>query len=105
MAARAAFPNVLKSEGPFVAIGHSQGGSATWAFAERQVARLLKGYRGAVAIAPPTRMIDQISRALADPSRPGAATSIGAAPKLIAAVTAQFPAYNFSGLTPLARDR
>jgi hypothetical protein len=42
-AARAAFPQYLKPDGPFVAMGHSQGGRVTWGFAERQVVNPVAG--------------------------------------------------------------
>ncbi len=58
-ASRAAFPGLLKPRGPFVAMGHSQGGGAAWAFAERQASRPLSGYKGTVAIAPPARVLEQ----------------------------------------------
>ena len=104
-AARAAFPGLLKPEGPFVVTGHSQGGGAAWAFAERQADKPLKGYKGAVAIAPPPRVFKQYEAALADPSLPYAFTSLGIPPKLVAAVTAAFPAYNYSGFTAISSDR
>ena len=42
----------------FVVIGHSQGGGATWATAQRQVDKPIPGYLGGVAIAPATTLID-----------------------------------------------
>lgn len=54
-ASRAAYPELSKD---WVAIGHSQGGGAAWAVAERQVHKPVEGYLGAVPIAPVTRIID-----------------------------------------------
>lgn len=105
IAARSAFPSQLRPSGPFVAMGHSQGGSAAWAFAERQATSPVPGYRGSLAIAPSPRNIDQYELALANHSLPFAPINLGLPPKLIAAVTAVFPAYNFSGLTDLAYER
>lgn len=48
-AAQEAFPELSKE---FVVIGHSQGGGAAWATAEKQVAERVDGYLGAVAISP-----------------------------------------------------
>ncbi|KAK3331349.1 putative secretory lipase [Apodospora peruviana] len=106
-AARTAFPKVLRDNGPFVVMGHSQGGSAAWAFAERQSnsSLAIKGYKGTVAIAPPVRALEQYEQALADPSLPFSAINVGTAPKLIAAVTAAYPSYNYSGMTGISYDR
>ena len=54
-AAQEAFPQ-LSSD--FVVIGHSQGGGAAWATAERQVQEPVKGYLGAVAISPITNILE-----------------------------------------------
>lgn len=111
VAARSAFPGQLRSAGPFVTLGHSQGGSASWSFAELMVNKSMAGYKGAVAIAPPTRTIALLEQALALSANasqqppPWTAVIIGAQPKLIDAVTALYPAYNHSGLTSLSADR
>ena len=55
MAARQAFPNLSEE---FVAMGHSEGGGAAWAFAEKLVAEPLPGYLGTVALSPFTRFLD-----------------------------------------------
>ncbi|KAK1828895.1 putative secretory lipase [Podospora conica] len=105
-AARAAFPAVLKPAGPFVVLGHSQGGSAAWAFAEKQAAdKPLAGYRGTVSLAPPARAFAQYEDALANATLPFSGITKGLAPKLIAGVTAAFPAYNASGMSEVAADR
>jgi hypothetical protein len=62
-------------------------------------------YDGTVTIAPPTRNFNLVDAAIAGSQEDFAATTMGARPKLIAAVTAMFPAYNFSGLTPTSADR
>ena len=54
-AARQAFP-CLSEE--FVAMGHSEGGSAAWAFAEKLAIEPLVGYLGTVALSPITRTLD-----------------------------------------------
>lgn len=105
IAARTAFPSQLHPSGAFVAMGHSQGGSAAWAFAERQAHSPVTGYRGTLAIAPSPRNFDQYELALANHSLPFAPINLGLPPKLIAAVTAVFPAYNYSGLTDVAYER
>jgi pimeloyl-ACP methyl ester carboxylesterase len=54
-AARQAFPSL--SEG-FVTMGHSQGGGAAWAFAEKLAKEPMDGYLGTVALSPFTRYLD-----------------------------------------------
>ncbi|KAI9697560.1 MAG: hypothetical protein M1820_007759 [Bogoriella megaspora] len=56
-AARAAFPDKLSKD--FVTIGHSQGGGATWAVAERQAITPTEGCLGCIAVSPPTRVLDE----------------------------------------------
>jgi pimeloyl-ACP methyl ester carboxylesterase len=104
-AARAAFPSLLNPEGDFVAVGHSQGGSAAWAFAERLVDKPMAGYKGTVSIAPPVRLFQHLENSLANISNPQALLVLSAQPKLVSAVTATFPAYNDSGMSPLAYGR
>ncbi|KAK9482891.1 Alpha/Beta hydrolase protein [Lipomyces starkeyi] len=89
IAAQAAFLSELPSKGPFVAVGHSQGGGAAWNCAYR----------------PPTRTIDRLEQALVNSSQPWAGTLITGQPKIIEAVTALYPSYNYLGLTPLSADR
>ncbi|EED13091.1 secretory lipase, putative [Talaromyces stipitatus ATCC 10500] len=105
IAARKAFPDLLTADGPFVAMGHSQGGGATWAFAEKQVKEPISGYKGTVAIAPTTRTFDHLKDAFSNITEPWAQVIIAGQPKLISAVTAAFPSYNYSGLTPVSYDR
>ena len=68
MAARKAFPIQLPAEISFIAIGHSEGGGAAWSFAERMVNNPIAGYKGTVAMAPPTRIFDLLPQILADPA-------------------------------------
>ena len=55
LAAQMAFPELSKQ---FVVVGHSQGGGAAWAVAQRQAVRPIKGYLGGVAISPTTSIFD-----------------------------------------------
>ena len=54
-AAQQAFDELSKS---FVVIGHSQGGGAAWACAQRQAQKPVSGYLGAVAVSPATKILD-----------------------------------------------
>lgn len=110
-AARKAFPQQLEPEGPFVTMGHSQGGNAAWAFAERQAQSPVPGYRGTVAISPPNRVIPLVNRALqvaastpATSLPPWVPIVLGLQHMIVATITAVYPAYNLSGLTPLSYD-
>ncbi|KAJ0422514.1 Alpha/Beta hydrolase protein [Aspergillus carlsbadensis] len=116
-AARKAFPSTLDADGPFVAMGHSQGGGVSWSFAERQAVHPQAGYRGAISISPATRVIDEIERAMevvasASAEDPGTAdvpvwapTALGLQVKVVAAVTAVYPEYNDAGMSEGAYDR
>ena len=53
-AARAAFPELSKD---FVVIGHSQGGGAAWAVAQRAASTSIPGYLGAIAMSPYTNIL------------------------------------------------
>ena len=53
-AASDAFPEISKQ---FVVVGHSQGGGAAWAVAQREAARPSPGYLGAIAISPYTSFL------------------------------------------------
>ena len=111
-AARNAFPAQLNAEGSFVTMGHSQGGNVAWAFAERQAKSPVPGYLGTISISPPTRIIELVNSALkllattpitSLPVWPPIVATLQ--PDIIAAITAVYPAYNFSGMTPLSYDR
>ncbi|KAL8807173.1 MAG: hypothetical protein Q9182_000855 [Xanthomendoza sp. 2 TL-2023] len=54
-AAQSAFSTLSKE---FVVMGHSQGGGAAWAAAERQAKTPVKGYLGAVVASPGTNIIE-----------------------------------------------
>lgn len=115
VAARTAFPDLFEKEGPFVCFGHSQGGNTAWAFAERQAKFPLPGYRGTIAISPAIgRVTDLVPKALqaaAAGAKDPASIPIwvfivlGLQTKFIASVNAVYPAYNYSGFTPLSYDR
>lgn len=111
-AVRKAFPDQLEEEGPFITMGHSQGGNVAWAFAERQAKMPVPGYLGTIAISPPLRVIDGLNQALqkiattALSSLPiWASTTLSLQPVYIAAITSVFPSYNFSGMSPISYDR
>ncbi|KAJ0120726.1 uncharacterized protein J7T55_015458 [Diaporthe amygdali] len=108
-AARNAFPQVLDANGPFVAMGHSQGAAAVWSFAERQVQKPVAGYKGAVAFAPPTGIIEQVRRARSDyaanKTQLWTNAFLSFQTPLIKGITAAYPSLNLSGMTELGRDR
>ena len=54
-AAQTAFP---KLSSDFVVLGHSQGGGAAWAVAQRQAQKPIDGYLGAVAVSPITNILE-----------------------------------------------
>ena len=54
-AAQEAFPRLSKK---FVFAGHSQGGGAAWAVAQRQVLEPVDGYLGAIAVSPVTDLFE-----------------------------------------------
>ncbi|KAM0352552.1 hypothetical protein ACHAPU_002222 [Fusarium lateritium] len=101
-AARSVFTDLLSPRGPFVAMGHSQGGSAAWAFAERQAKKPLQGYKGTVSIAPVTRILDDFSywaeNSIASPGLAAQSAAVDSISKL-------YPEYNYTGFTPLGYDR
>jgi pimeloyl-ACP methyl ester carboxylesterase len=111
-AVRKAFPGQLEEDGPFVTLGYSQGGNVAWSFAERQAKSPQLGYRGTIAISPPTRVIDWVNGALKKAASTPASSLplwlpvvLNLQPTFIAAITAVYPSYNYSGMTPLSYDR
>lgn len=56
-AAQSAFSSLSKN---FVVMGHSQGGGAAWGAAERQAAKPVEGYLGAIAASPLTNLTSEI---------------------------------------------
>ncbi|KAK7223238.1 hypothetical protein V2G26_011241 [Clonostachys chloroleuca] len=105
IAARKAFPEYLKPSGSFVAMGHSQGAETAWGFAERLVKQPIDGYKGTALIAPPTNVIKHIELALESPTELWALALLSGQPKIISSITATYPAYNYSGLSPAAYER
>lgn len=59
-AAQSAFPSLSKQ---FVLMGHSQGGGATWAAAQRQARNPVSGYLGAIAASPLTKTYELVKMA------------------------------------------
>jgi len=55
-AAQTAFPELSKQ---FVVIGHSQGGGAAWAVAQREATNAVPGYLGAIAVSPYTGFLNE----------------------------------------------
>lgn len=108
-AARNAFPQDLDANGPFVAMGHSQGAAAVWSFAERQVSNPVPGYKGAISLAPPTGVIEHVRRAHSDhaANRTQLWTNayLSFQTPLIKGITAAYPSLTLSGVTELGRDR
>lgn len=105
IAARAAFPVQLPDDGPFVGMGHSQGGAAIWAFVERLVDKPLAGYKGSVILAPAIGYFHLLTKQLADLSNIFNPVVLTLQTGVISGITAAFPSYNYSGLTPLGYDR
>ena len=106
-AARKIFPERLEPEGPFVAMGHSQGGVTSWAFAERQVKTPVPGYRGTITISPAIDSVNSLKQAVqaaADGAQIPAQT-FTLLPLISAAITAVYPAFNYSGLSDRVWDR
>lgn len=108
-AARNAFPQYLDTDGPFIAMGHSQGAAAVWSLAERQIRRPVAGYKGAIALAPPTSVIDHARRARSDhaanKTKLWTKAFLSFQTPLIKGITAAYPSLNLSGMTELGRDR
>ena len=70
-AARAAFPELSKN---FVVIGHSQGGGAAWAVAQKAALTSIPGYLGAIAVSLYTNILElenEVSQFLPAPMCPG----------------------------------
>lgn len=56
-AAQSAFTELSRE---FVVIGHSQGGGAAWAVAQRQASKPIAGCLGSIAISPVTTILDEL---------------------------------------------
>lgn len=108
-AARNAFPQFLQVDGPFIAMGHSQGAASVWSFTERQVNRPVAGYQGAVALAPPPGAIEQVRRARSDHAKNKTQLWTNAylsfQTPLIKGITVAYPSLNLTGMTELGWDR
>ena len=76
-AARTAWPTRLTDQ--FVVMGHSQGGGAAWAFAQRQASRPQRGYLGTVAASPVTELIQYANNLPSSPPFKFAFSAIPAA--------------------------
>ncbi|KAH7305174.1 putative secretory lipase [Rhexocercosporidium sp. MPI-PUGE-AT-0058] len=111
-AAKSAFPAQFDKDGPFISMGHSQGGNVAWAFAERQAKTPVAGYLGTISISPATRVIELVNNALkvqasTPPSLQPAWVPVvlSLQPRIVASITVTYPSYNFSGMTPIMYDR
>ncbi|KAL8754875.1 MAG: hypothetical protein Q9199_004038 [Rusavskia elegans] len=103
-AAQSAFPKLSKE---FVVVGHSQGGGAAWAAAERQAKTPVEGYLGAVSAAPLLNFIATLQLGVAllgpDAAFASVAPSIG---NVARAITSVFPDFDVgSVLTPAGVQR
>ncbi|MCJ1452487.1 hypothetical protein MMC28_002830 [Mycoblastus sanguinarius] len=98
-AAQSAF-SVLSKD--FVVMGHSEGGGAAWAAAQRQAVQPVPGYLGAVAASPYTSLLQTVALA-------GGSTSLDAnylASVIATSVANIFPTFNLSDfLTPAGEAR
>ncbi|KAK7048987.1 putative secretory lipase [Favolaschia claudopus] len=106
IAARAAFPSYLPSTGPFAVVGHSQGGGVAWGYAQRQLEHPLPGYRGTVAFAPGVQVVEMITKAWNGGVGPIQTDTLLGVQRLISAgITAVYPSFNFTGVTPVGYER
>jgi pimeloyl-ACP methyl ester carboxylesterase len=105
-AARKAFPNRLSNNGPFVAAGHSQGGITSWAFANRQAITPVSGYRGTITFSPAEDNISALKQLTpaAVAGLPVPASALSFLPLLSAAITAVYPSFNNTALSPRLFD-
>lgn len=99
IAARTAFPELIKD---FVAMGHSQGGAAAIAFAERQARTPVPGYLGTVAFAPAGRLINRV---VDTPSDSNDTFTLNLLPRIFDGITNDYPAYNYSGFSDAGLKR
>ncbi|KAL9635953.1 MAG: hypothetical protein Q9204_002426 [Flavoplaca sp. TL-2023a] len=98
-AAQAAFPKLSEQ---FVVVGHSQGGGAAWAAAERQAKTPVKGYLGAVSVAPLLNFIGTLQFGISLLGRDAALAVVAPAIAGVArAIASVFPEFDIgSVLTP-----
>lgn len=106
-AVRKAFPERLVKDGPFVAMGHSQGGNTAWAFAERQAKTPVPGYRGTITFSPSVDSIKSLKQMVqaAAAGMPVPAAAFSFVPLVSAAITAVYPSFGYSGLSDRVLDR
>lgn len=82
----------------FVIMGHSQGGGAAWAAAQRQAVRPVEGYLGGIAASPPTNFMET--------AKSTSISNIASAWTLVQALLSIFPDFNPSDiLTPTGLKR
>ncbi|KAL8761229.1 MAG: hypothetical protein Q9184_002633 [Pyrenodesmia sp. 2 TL-2023] len=103
-AAQAAFPKLSRE---FVVMGHSQGGGAAWAAAERQAKTPVKGYLGAIAASPLTSFIDILRLGVARFGTDAALASVAGTIAIVArSMSSIFPDFDTgSVLTPAGVER
>ena len=96
---RSAFPILSKQ---FITMGHSQGGGAAWAAAQRQAITPVEGYLGTIAGSPDTNNLEILELGGA------AALAAGSGPVALLArgMASIFPSFNISSvLTPAGLQR
>lgn len=109
IAARKAFPHRLSEK--WVAIGHSQGGGASWKLSEHELVQAnASGYLGGVAIAPNTHIYDALVQGmdkLEGSSGEGTQSSgsFSYIPSVYFALRAVFPNYTAPWLSDVAQER
>ena len=79
----------------------------SWAFAERQVKKPVPGYRGTITISAAVDSVNSIKQALqaAVAGAPIPASTFSILPLISGAITAVYPAFNYSGLSDRVWDR
>ncbi|KAL8918033.1 MAG: hypothetical protein Q9172_005583 [Xanthocarpia lactea] len=103
-AAQSAFPKLSED---FVVMGHSQGGGVAWAAAERQAKTPVKGYLGAVTVAPLLNFIETLRLQIAVLGTDVVLASVAPAIAVVArAITSVFPDFEVGSLlTPAGVQR
>ena len=86
-AAQSAFKTLSKQ---FVVAGHSQGGGAAWAAAQRQALTPVEGYLGTVAGSPITNFLDIVT--------PTSFATIGPAALITRAISSVFPGFDLTSI-------
>ncbi|QPH16406.1 hypothetical protein C2857_001041 [Epichloe festucae Fl1] len=85
--------------GQWVAAGHSEGGGAVWKLSESHLVKNDKTYLGAVALAPPTKLIDTLQYFPDNLINSGYVTVLARALKNV------YPSYNLTMLADPLRER